>query len=328
MASDFSRHQSFYYYGHEAMPQCGVNVKMEHLEVPSTLADSYGGSAMYGFGQVTTASNAPMVQQTSSVAPNVVVLPGFMDNSYPESWMTPSPSSFGSESPEYYSLANSPQRSFIDVEEYKENLLGMQRQQHQQQQPSTTQMSPPTLPLSPPLGAHAQQQQCLGNRAAVAPQASIATAPPTGPSLPVKKRQYNRKPKVKQPEQLPASGQTEATSATELSCLTFAKTFTKSATQDPAPHLESHPNGALLTTTGGGCVAIGKRKRKLVSPVIKKKRRLAANARERKRMQSLNDAFDRLRQYLPSLGNDRQLSKHETLQMAQTYITALYELLQ
>jgi hypothetical protein len=65
---------------------------------------------------------------------------------------------------------------------------------------------------------------------------------------------------------------------------------------------------------------------KQVAPVIKKKRRLAANARERKRMQNLNDAFDHLRKYLPAMG-DRQLSKHETLQMAQTYITALSELL-
>lgn len=73
----------------------------------------------------------------------------------------------------------------------------------------------------------------------------------------------------------------------------------------------------------------GKRKRnKTVPPVVKKKRRLAANARERKRMQNLNDAFDRLRQYLPSLGNDRQFSKHETLQMAQSYITALCDLLE
>lgn len=70
-----------------------------------------------------------------------------------------------------------------------------------------------------------------------------------------------------------------------------------------------------------------KRRGKMVPPVVKKKRRLAANARERRRMQNLNTAFDRLRQYLPSLGNDRQLSKHETLQMAQTYITALCELL-
>ncbi|XP_066996030.2 protein atonal [Anabrus simplex] len=67
---------------------------------------------------------------------------------------------------------------------------------------------------------------------------------------------------------------------------------------------------------------------KLVSPVVLKKRRLAANARERRRMQNLNKAFDRLRTHLPSLGNDRQLSKYETLQMAQTYINALYDLLQ
>ncbi|XP_063244266.1 protein atonal [Bacillus rossius redtenbacheri] len=67
---------------------------------------------------------------------------------------------------------------------------------------------------------------------------------------------------------------------------------------------------------------------KAVSPLVLRKRRLAANARERRRMQNLNKAFDRLRTHLPSLGNDRQLSKYETLQMAQTYITALYDLLQ
>jgi atonal protein 1/7 len=70
------------------------------------------------------------------------------------------------------------------------------------------------------------------------------------------------------------------------------------------------------------------RRTKQIPPQIKKKRRLAANARERKRMQSLNDAFDRLRQYLPSLGDDRQFSKHETLQMAQSYISALCDLLE
>ncbi|XP_044729506.1 protein lin-32-like [Chrysoperla carnea] len=62
-------------------------------------------------------------------------------------------------------------------------------------------------------------------------------------------------------------------------------------------------------------------------PLVAKRRRLAANARERRRMRNLNEAFDRLRTYLPSLGNDRQLSKYETLQMAQTYISALYDLL-
>lgn len=72
----------------------------------------------------------------------------------------------------------------------------------------------------------------------------------------------------------------------------------------------------------------GKRRGRATSAAVLRRRRLAANARERRRMQNLNKAFDRLRGHLPSLGADRQLSKYETLQMAQTYISALYELLQ
>ena len=60
---------------------------------------------------------------------------------------------------------------------------------------------------------------------------------------------------------------------------------------------------------------------------LRRKRRLAANARERRRMDNLNQAFDRLRSVLPSIGDDRQFSKYETLQMAQSYITALADLL-
>ncbi|GFR95487.1 neurogenic differentiation factor 1 [Elysia marginata] len=63
------------------------------------------------------------------------------------------------------------------------------------------------------------------------------------------------------------------------------------------------------------------------SAEVQKKRRLAANARERKRMRSLNTAFDRLRQVIPSAGADQELSKYDTLQMAQTYINTLRELL-
>lgn len=62
--------------------------------------------------------------------------------------------------------------------------------------------------------------------------------------------------------------------------------------------------------------------------VILKKRRLAANARERRRMNGLNEAFDKLRDVVPSLGPDHKLSKFETLQMAQTYISALCDLLE
>ena len=58
------------------------------------------------------------------------------------------------------------------------------------------------------------------------------------------------------------------------------------------------------------------------------KRRVSANARERRRMRSMNVAFDHLRNVIPSFGGNRKLSKFETLQMAQTYIAALEEILQ
>ncbi|XP_037134262.1 protein atonal homolog 7-like [Syngnathus acus] len=58
-----------------------------------------------------------------------------------------------------------------------------------------------------------------------------------------------------------------------------------------------------------------------------RRRRLAANARERRRMLGLNVAFDRLRSVIPQLQSDKKLSKSETLQMAQIYIATLNELL-
>lgn len=63
------------------------------------------------------------------------------------------------------------------------------------------------------------------------------------------------------------------------------------------------------------------------SKEVLRKRRVAANARERRRMESLNVAFDKLREVIPSFGDNSKLSKYETLQMAQTYISALKDLL-
>ena len=89
-------------------------------------------------------------------------------------------------------------------------------------------------------------------------------------------------------------------------------------------------NSSDCESVAGGRTSSNSNKRSLkqVAPQVMKKRRLAANARERRRMNNLNSAFDRLREVVPSLGDDRQLSKYETLQMAQSYITALWELLQ
>lgn len=63
---------------------------------------------------------------------------------------------------------------------------------------------------------------------------------------------------------------------------------------------------------------------------VEKTRRIAANARERRRMNGLNSAFDRLRTVLPSsmFQEQRRFSKYETLQMAQSYIAALQSILQ
>ncbi|XP_053726517.1 protein atonal homolog 1a [Synchiropus splendidus] len=61
---------------------------------------------------------------------------------------------------------------------------------------------------------------------------------------------------------------------------------------------------------------------------VQKQRRVAANARERRRMHGLNHAFDELRSVIPAFDNDKKLSKYETLQMAQIYINALADLLQ
>ncbi|XP_046877430.1 protein atonal homolog 1b [Hypomesus transpacificus] len=66
---------------------------------------------------------------------------------------------------------------------------------------------------------------------------------------------------------------------------------------------------------------------RLGNPGPQKHRRVAANARERRRMHGLNRAFDKLRSVIPSLENEKKLSKYDTLQMAQIYITELSEIL-
>ena len=62
---------------------------------------------------------------------------------------------------------------------------------------------------------------------------------------------------------------------------------------------------------------------KMLPTEIRVKRRRAANARERKRVNKITDAFERLREHVPNLIKDRKLSKFETLQMAMAYIDAL-----
>ena len=59
------------------------------------------------------------------------------------------------------------------------------------------------------------------------------------------------------------------------------------------------------------------------------KRRRDANKRERKRMNGLNEAFEKLREHIPGGKkiNNKKLSKIETLQMANMYIRNLVNIL-
>ncbi|XP_062992157.1 transcription factor ATOH1 [Elgaria multicarinata webbii] len=85
---------------------------------------------------------------------------------------------------------------------------------------------------------------------------------------------------------------------------------------------QSRPRAPCTGGGGGGLLRPGSQ-----TSGVQKQRRLAANARERRRMHGLNHAFDQLRNVIPSFNNDKKLSKYETLQMAQIYISALAELL-
>ena len=67
-----------------------------------------------------------------------------------------------------------------------------------------------------------------------------------------------------------------------------------------------------------------------LSPAGVLKRRKDANKRERKRMNGLNEAFERLRKHIPGTSKDpnKKLSKMDTLQMANIYIKQLVDLLE
>lgn len=70
-----------------------------------------------------------------------------------------------------------------------------------------------------------------------------------------------------------------------------------------------------------------RRKRKSGSgirePIVQ---RHAANMRERKRMQSINEAFEGLRHHIPTLPYEKRLSKVDTLRLAIGYIGFLTEI--
>ncbi|XP_051520723.1 fer3-like protein [Myxocyprinus asiaticus] len=85
--------------------------------------------------------------------------------------------------------------------------------------------------------------------------------------------------------------------------------------------LSSAATSPVITVSSG----TGKPKRKRVISTVQ---RQAANVRERKRMFSLNEAFDRLRRKVPTFAYEKRLSRIETLRLAIVYIDFMTEILQ
>ncbi|GCB61234.1 hypothetical protein scyTo_0012877 [Scyliorhinus torazame] len=80
-----------------------------------------------------------------------------------------------------------------------------------------------------------------------------------------------------------------------------------------------------------GTLKVGSLNSLMVRPqrkrVITFAQRQAANVRERKRMFSLNEAFDQLRKKVPTFAYEKRLSRIETLRLAIVYISFMTELL-
>ncbi|XP_019721769.1 fer3-like protein [Hippocampus comes] len=76
---------------------------------------------------------------------------------------------------------------------------------------------------------------------------------------------------------------------------------------------------------GGGGGRSGRSKRRRIITVVQ---RQAANVRERKRMFSLNEAFDALRRKVPTFAYEKRLSRIETLRLAIVYISFMKDLLE
>ncbi|TRY72881.1 hypothetical protein DNTS_021699 [Danionella cerebrum] len=106
--------------------------------------------------------------------------------------------------------------------------------------------------------------------------------------------------------------------------------------------VEMPPNKSILapkdshSSSGGGlmsvppapefCTLNGSKPRR--KRVISSVQRHAANIRERKRMFSLNEAFERLRRRVPTFAYEKRLSRIETLRLAIVYIAFMTDILE
>ena len=132
------------------------------------------------------------------------------------------------------------------------------------------------------------------------PQYSPATPPPTPLSPP-----YTPSPAAA--SSVPAPEAAEAAASPS-----FAFSPGSCPSTSPGPHRTSSSASRLP---------------KIPPLEVLQQRRLAANARERKRANKINFAFARLRRALPGF-TEREISKFEAIQLARDYIAQLSQLLE
>lgn len=113
--------------------------------------------------------------------------------------------------------------------------------------------------------------------------------------------------------------------------LQFDKIVTSPDSSDPAfdddfPLMSDDSQEDSSSQEGSIHTSQQKGKRKKDSPFHQIQQREAANLRERKRMQSINEAFEGLRAHIPTLPYEKRLSKVDTLRLAIGYIGFLSEL--
>ncbi|XP_019405654.1 PREDICTED: pancreas transcription factor 1 subunit alpha [Crocodylus porosus] len=113
-------------------------------------------------------------------------------------------------------------------------------------------------------------------------------------------------------------------------CAAAAGSFPPSPASPGFPYECCGAGGAELLSPGARLKALGsaRRRRRARSEAELQQLRQAANVRERRRMQSINDAFEGLRSHIPTLPYEKRLSKVDTLRLAIGYINFLSELVQ
>ena len=128
------------------------------------------------------------------------------------------------------------------------------------------------------------------------PQYSPATPPPTPLS----------------PPYTPSPAAASSVPGAEAAEAAASPSFAFSPSTSPGPHMTSSSASRLP---------------KIPPLEVLQQRRLAANARERKRANKINFAFARLRRALPGF-TEREISKFEAIQLARDYIAQLSQLLE